>query len=226
MNAVPVNATELDLHRLDAPYAQTRVQRPEQVRRLMTSIDADGQRVPLVVVNDGERFGLGRRLPALGGAAAPRPRHRPSRGVAGPARRGPDAGVGPPPGPRLRAHRAGLDVVGGPGRGAKPARPGRGPGQGRQLGQPASGAARAVVRALAGGAAPRRALDLGGKPGVRAVGARQRRRCAGVARGPAQRAPVHARVGHLVCPLWAGQPHCPRAHGGPAAAVHPGPAGA
>ena len=58
MNATPVNATELDLHRLDAPYAQTRVQRPEQVRRLMTSIDADGQRVPLVVVNDGERFVL------------------------------------------------------------------------------------------------------------------------------------------------------------------------
>ncbi len=58
MNAVPVIATELDLHRLDAPYAQTRVQRPEQVRRLMTSIDADGQRVPLVVVNDGERFVL------------------------------------------------------------------------------------------------------------------------------------------------------------------------
>ena len=58
MNATPVNATELDLHRLDAPYAQTRVQRPEQVRRLMTSINADGQRVPLVVVNDGERFVL------------------------------------------------------------------------------------------------------------------------------------------------------------------------
>ena len=58
MNATPLNATELDLHRLDAPYAQTRVQRPEQVRRLMTSIDADGQRVPLVVVNDGERFVL------------------------------------------------------------------------------------------------------------------------------------------------------------------------
>jgi hypothetical protein len=56
--------------------------------------------------------------------------------------------------------------------------------------------------------------------------ARQRRRCAGLARHPAQRAVVHARVGHLVCPLWAGQPHCPRAHGGPAAAVHPGPAGA
>jgi len=53
-----MNATELDLHRLDAPYAQTRVQRPERVRRLMTSIDADGQRVPLVVVNDGERFVL------------------------------------------------------------------------------------------------------------------------------------------------------------------------
>ena len=58
MNASSLNATELDLHRLDAPYAQTRVQRPQQVRRLMASIDADGQRVPLVVVADGERFVL------------------------------------------------------------------------------------------------------------------------------------------------------------------------
>jgi ParB-like chromosome segregation protein Spo0J len=58
MNASPVNATELDLHRLDAPYAQTRVQRPEQVRRLMASIDADGQRVALVVVADGPRWVL------------------------------------------------------------------------------------------------------------------------------------------------------------------------
>ena len=74
----------------------------------------------------------------------------------------------------------------------------------------------------AGGGAPGRALHLGGQPGVRAVGARQRRRCRGPARGPAQRALVHARVGHLVCPLRAGQPHCPRAHGGPSAAVHPG----
>lgn len=30
MNATPLNATELDLHRLDAPYAQTRVQRPSR----------------------------------------------------------------------------------------------------------------------------------------------------------------------------------------------------
>jgi len=58
MNASLANGTELDLHRLEAPYAQTRLQRPEQVRRLMASIDADGQRVPLVVVGAGERFVL------------------------------------------------------------------------------------------------------------------------------------------------------------------------
>jgi ParB/RepB/Spo0J family partition protein len=58
MNASPVNAIALDLHQLDAPYAQTRVQRPEQVRRLMASIDADGQRVPLVVVAAGSRWVL------------------------------------------------------------------------------------------------------------------------------------------------------------------------
>jgi ParB-like chromosome segregation protein Spo0J len=58
MNASPPNGTELDLHRLEAPYAQTRMQRPQQVRRLMASIDADGQRVPLAVVGGGERFVL------------------------------------------------------------------------------------------------------------------------------------------------------------------------
>jgi len=56
MNALPLNGTELDLHRLATPFTQTRVQRPQQVRRLMTSIDADGRRVPLVVVGEGERF--------------------------------------------------------------------------------------------------------------------------------------------------------------------------
>nr|WP_295450877.1 ParB N-terminal domain-containing protein [uncultured Thiodictyon sp.] len=58
MNASPLNGTELGLHRLATPFAQTRVQRPQQVRRLMAGIDADGQRVPLVVVAQGERFVL------------------------------------------------------------------------------------------------------------------------------------------------------------------------
>jgi len=58
MSAVPANAVELDLHRLDTPYAQTRVQRPQQVRRLMASIDADGQRVALTVVGGPQRFVL------------------------------------------------------------------------------------------------------------------------------------------------------------------------
>jgi len=58
MNTAPLNGTELDLHRLETPFTQTRVQRPKQVRRLMAGIDADGQRVPLVVVAQGERFVL------------------------------------------------------------------------------------------------------------------------------------------------------------------------
>ena len=58
MNASSLNGTELDLHRLATPFAQTRVQRAQQVRRLMACIDADGQRVPLVVVSEGERFVL------------------------------------------------------------------------------------------------------------------------------------------------------------------------
>ena len=58
MSAVPATAIELDLHRLDTPYAQTRVQRPQQVRRLMASLDADGQQVPLTVVGGPQRFVL------------------------------------------------------------------------------------------------------------------------------------------------------------------------
>jgi ParB/RepB/Spo0J family partition protein len=58
MSTVPANGIELDLHRLDTPYAQTRVQRPQQVRRLMASIDADGQQVPLTVVGGPQRFVL------------------------------------------------------------------------------------------------------------------------------------------------------------------------
>jgi len=51
-------AIELDLHRLDTPYAQARVQRPRQVRRLMASIDANGQQVALTVVGGPQRFVL------------------------------------------------------------------------------------------------------------------------------------------------------------------------
>ena len=58
MNASSPSGIELDLHRLDTPYAQTRVQRPQQVRRLMASIDANGQQVPLTVVGGSERFVL------------------------------------------------------------------------------------------------------------------------------------------------------------------------
>jgi ParB-like chromosome segregation protein Spo0J len=58
MSTPSANAIELDLHRLDTPYAQARVQRPQQVRRLMASIDAHGQQVALTVVGGPQRFVL------------------------------------------------------------------------------------------------------------------------------------------------------------------------
>jgi ParB/RepB/Spo0J family partition protein len=58
MNATAPAGLELDLHRLERPYAQTRLERPEQVRRLMHSLEANGQQVPLVVLAQGERFVL------------------------------------------------------------------------------------------------------------------------------------------------------------------------
>jgi ParB-like chromosome segregation protein Spo0J len=46
MNATAPLGLELDLHRLE---------RPEQARRLMHSLEANGQQVPLVVLAQGER---------------------------------------------------------------------------------------------------------------------------------------------------------------------------
>jgi len=180
------------------------LQRPAQVRRLMASIDADGQRVPLAVVGGGERFVLVDGYQRWEALKAPGPRYRPGRGVGRSRFCSPGAGLGSPSGAHVRAHRAGLAAVGSPERGNEPAYAGCRPGQGPQLGQPAPGAAVAVVRSDAGGGAPGRALDLGGQPGVRTVGARQRRRCRGTARCPAHRAAVDPGVDHLVCPLWTG----------------------
>ncbi len=221
MNASPVNAIALDLHQLDAPYAQTRVQRPEQIRRLMASIDADGQRVPLVVVAEGSRWVLvdgyqrWAALQRLGrdtaqvevwegplAAALVQVLARHQGRAFEPIEQAWVLSAALAEGLSQRALAAAL-------------------GKDASWGQPAPGAALTVVRARAGGAAPGRALQLGGEPGLRAVGARQRRRCRVLARRPAQRALVHAGVGHLVCPLRTGQSHRPRAHGGPAAAVHP-----
>lgn len=170
----------------------------------------------------GRAVRVGRRLPALGGAHPVGSRYRAGRGLGRSRVRGLGAGLGPPPGSRLRAHRAGLVAVGGTGRGLQPARPGRGAGQGPQLGEPAPGAARPVVRAGAGGGAPGRALQLGCQPRAGAVGARQRRRCRGPARRAAHRVLVDPGTGRLVRPLRTGQPHRARAPAGPAAAVRPG----
>jgi ParB/RepB/Spo0J family partition protein len=56
MNATVPLGLELDLHRLERPYAHTRLERPAQVHRLMHSLEANGQQVPLVVLAQGERF--------------------------------------------------------------------------------------------------------------------------------------------------------------------------
>jgi len=70
MDASSVTLGEpLDRHRIDTPFAHTRVQDPASVRRLITSLEAAGQQVPLIVVAAGERRVLVdgyRRWEALG----------------------------------------------------------------------------------------------------------------------------------------------------------------
>jgi len=59
----------IDRHRIDTPFAHTRVHRPESVRRLIASLEAVGQQVPLILVERGERLVLvdgDRRWDALG----------------------------------------------------------------------------------------------------------------------------------------------------------------
>ena len=59
----------IDRHRIDTPFAATRVHHDEAVRRLIASLEASGQQVPLVVVEAGERMVLVdgyRRWEALG----------------------------------------------------------------------------------------------------------------------------------------------------------------
>jgi hypothetical protein len=169
--------------------------------------------------------GVGGRLPALGGARAPGLRHRRVRGVAVRPGRGAGAGAGTPSGAPLPAHRAGLGAGGDAGRGDESACPGRLRGQGPQLGEPAPGAALGVVRAVAGGAARGGALHLGGQPGLRAVGARQRHRCPGPSGPAAPRAALDPGAGHLAGALPPGQPHGARAPARPSALVHPEPGG-
>lgn len=221
MNAAPVNAIALDLHQLDAPYAQTRVQRPEQVRRLMASIDADGQRVPLVVVAEGSRWVLldgyqrWAALQRLGrdtaqvevwegplAAALVQVLARHQGRAFEPIEQAWVLSAALAEGLSQRALAAAL--------GKDASWVSRRLALLSQLSEPVQEAVRQGV--LSSWAASRVFVPRA---------ARQRRRCRGIARRPAQRAFVHAGVGHLVCPLRTGQPHRPRPHGGPAAAVHP-----
>lgn len=51
MNTLSSSAgDEIDRHRVQTPFAHTRVHHPEVLRRLLTSIDAAGQQVPLIAV--------------------------------------------------------------------------------------------------------------------------------------------------------------------------------
>lgn len=59
----------IDRHHIDTPFAATRVHHDAAVRRLIASLEASGQQVPLVVVHSGERLVLVdgyRRWEALG----------------------------------------------------------------------------------------------------------------------------------------------------------------
>jgi ParB family chromosome partitioning protein len=59
----------IDRHRIDTPFAATRVQHDEALRRLIASLEASGQQVPVIVVAVGERLVLVdgyRRWEALG----------------------------------------------------------------------------------------------------------------------------------------------------------------
>jgi len=225
MNATAPLGLELDLHRLERPYAHTRLERPEQVRRLMHSLEANGQQVPLVVLAQGERFllldgyqrwaaltRLGRdtaRVEVWSGELALALMQLLARHQGHAFEPIEQAWLVAAALAEGLTQRAVASALGRP-----------------ELGEPAPGAARAVVRAPAGGGPPGRALQLGGQPGAGAVGARQRRRGRHPARGPAPGTALHPRARDLVPPLRDGQQYGPRAHGRPSAAVHPGPAGA
>lgn len=59
----------IDLHRIDTPFAHTRVDHPGAVRQLIASIEANGQQVPVIAVHADERLVLVdgyRRWQALG----------------------------------------------------------------------------------------------------------------------------------------------------------------
>ncbi len=59
MNEPTLNTSEeIDLHRVETPFVHTRIQHPLQVRHMMVSIDANGQRVPLIAVAADERLVL------------------------------------------------------------------------------------------------------------------------------------------------------------------------
>ncbi len=225
MNATAPLGLELDLHRLERPYAHTRLERPEQVRRLMHSLEANGQQVPLVVLAQGERFllldgyqrwaaltRLGRdtaRVEVWSGELALAlmqllARHQ---GHAfEPIEQAWLVAAALAEGLTQRAVASAL--------GKDPSWVSRRLALLAQLSEPLQEAVRQGV--LSSWAASRVLVPL----------ARQRRRGRHPARGPAPGTALHPRARDLVPPLRDGQQYGPRAHGRPSAAVHPGPAGA
>ena len=223
---MPRDRTELDLHRLDLRFADSRLVEPRAVARMAQSIERCGQIVPCIVVAAHGGEGGAEALVLVDGyrrVAALRRLGRDTASVEqwacdlteallGVLARSQDRpfaiieealllrelvqGLG------LSQHevaqRCGRDVSW----------------VSRRL-QSAVGTARCGV----GGGAPRQAVELGGQPGGGAVGARQRRACRAAAGGVGRDAAVDPRVAVLVRALPAGPAHRARAHGQPTSAV-------
>lgn len=223
MNTASLTGTEVDLHRLATPLAHTRVQRPQQVRRLMTSIDADGQRVPLAVVAadaglvlvDGyQRWAALTRLgrdtaqvevwdgPLSAALVQVLARHQ-GRAFE-PIEQAWMLSAALAEGVSQRALAAAL--------GQDPSWVSRRLALLTELSEPLQEAVREGV--LSSWAASRVFVPRA---------ARQHRRCRGVIGGPAPGAVIDPGVGDLVPPLRASQSHHPHPDAGPSAAVHPGP---
>jgi ParB-like chromosome segregation protein Spo0J len=69
MNSHSSAPVEVDLHRLDRRFESARIVDPSSVRKLALSLQADGQRQPILVAQNGDRLVLVdgyRRVQALG----------------------------------------------------------------------------------------------------------------------------------------------------------------
>ena len=231
MTPLHSHCLDLDLHRLELRFADSRLVEPRAVARLAESIERCGQIVPCVVVaapqsQDGKGGGV-QALVLIDGYRRVGALRRLGRDTVGVEQWSCDLttalfeGVGAGAGSCVRQHRgsAAAARLGGRAR-AVAARSGAAERSRRELGQPAAAIAVGTARWGAGGGARRPVVELGRQPSDRPVGARQRRACRAVAGDAGGDAAVDARVAVLVRALPAGPPHRPPAHGRPPAPVH------